>query len=626
MKKLFAFIAVMAISAATAQTTIAAEKQDGKEPHVAGFVQNKFWDNWELQLGLGPNFTLKTGSGFRGSTNFGIYGAAVKWFHPVFGVRFTVEGGWISYRLTYPSSAQKNVNHSFIYGHPDFMINLSNWIGGYKPRVYNADLFVGFGLGSVALTSKEKRTFDYAANIGLQNRFHLGKKQAVSLDITVQYQIGKHILFPAEDVDIPAGHLQGINAYFGATYRFNKRTYDRSGMTEDEAKAMLDRISKAEKRANDAQVENGALKTAIACTNADPKASIDAAEQAIDKSLADAQAALDEAKAKVNTGMDDSQAAANGGAAKAAKQAATELADAKASVAAADVAVEKGLSNAEAALKAVKKSTGAELDTDLAPAKDKAEKGLAATDSAVADARVALVKANRAAAEATAVAEANPQDVNAKKAAKKAQKEAKKAEKALEKAAKKAAKKAGKSTSATSIQDAKAQANNGIQEAQAALDGAKAQAAQGVQAGRDHLAAAEAAEAARRAAEEAAKQRKYVQAANSKDAVDSGNCDDLNFFTYGVGSLSKTDKYRLNVIANKIKNDDSDKVYRIEGYADPNTGSKKCNEKLAAKRAKSVYDYLVKQGVSTDRLSYQGCGTENLPFNSDRENRVTVIY
>jgi outer membrane protein OmpA-like peptidoglycan-associated protein len=70
---------------------------------------------------------------------------------------------------------------------------------------------------------------------------------------------------------------------------------------------------------------------------------------------------------------------------------------------------------------------------------------------------------------------------------------------------------------------------------------------------------------------------------------------------------------------------------RIElgGHTD-NVGRPEANQKLSEQRAKAVYDYLVKKGISADRLTYKGYGqTEPVADNTTpegrRQNRRTVF-
>lgn len=64
MKKFLSILAVSTFVLFAADNVVAANQQGGgKTPHVKGFVSNGFWDNWEIQGGVGLSFNLGTGSG-----------------------------------------------------------------------------------------------------------------------------------------------------------------------------------------------------------------------------------------------------------------------------------------------------------------------------------------------------------------------------------------------------------------------------------------------------------------------------------------------------------------------------------------------------------------------------------
>ncbi|MBR2962539.1 MAG: OmpA family protein [Alistipes sp.] len=415
MKKFFVFFAALVAFVASAQLVNAEEK-----PHVQGFISNKFWDNWEIQAGAGPTFMLNTGSASSTTGNGSFVSGAgyigvAKWFHPVFGIRFAGEGGKFTY-LSQPTPnvyGENEISTAFIFVHPDFMVNLSNWIGGYKEgRVYNAILTAGAGLAVTSLDHPKTREMEFAFNFGLQNRFNVCK--SLSLDLTVNYMLARAHLFPTHTLPVgpDSGHFHALNVYVGFTYRFNRRTFDRSGATEDEAKATLARLASAEQSLAAAESDNARLKKV-------------AAEQA---------KALEAATAQV--------------------------------------------AERDAALKA---------------------------------------------AEAKLVAQ-------------------------------------------------------------------------------------------------------NAQATSAKEAVSSDNFDEILFYLYGHGVLNANNKTRLDLLAEHIKNSKCDKVYKIEGFADPQTGSKKANERLAGKRARLVYEYLLSKGVSESKIEWKNCGTQELPFNSKEQNRVVVVF
>lgn len=371
--------------------------QNDRPKHVAGFISNGFWDNWEIQGGAGPNFMLGTGISTSDAVFAGGYLAFGKWFHPVFGVRVTGEGGRWS----------QDGHWSYIHVHPDFMVNLSNWIGGYKKRVYNAVLYAGAGFAVGALDTPDVRTYHFLANVGLQNRFRVC--DAVSIDIQVQYDLGKGSFRPVATPKSP--HFHGLTATAGFTVSFNKRTFDRSGATEEQAKAALEQLNRHKAGEQKALAEKAAA----------------------EKQAADSQAELETVKQALNDAQDQAEALA--------KQ----------------------------------------------------------------------------------------------------------------------------------------------------LDEQKA------------------------------------QAETAKEAVSTDNYDEMIFYSYGYGVLTDTAKKRLDLIAEHIKNSKKP-VFKIDGFSDPETGSQSCNIRLAEKRARLVYEYLLSKGVPADRMVYRNCGTQNCPFGKPRHNRIVVIY
>jgi outer membrane protein OmpA-like peptidoglycan-associated protein len=78
----------------------------------------------------------------------------------------------------------------------------------------------------------------------------------------------------------------------------------------------------------------------------------------------------------------------------------------------------------------------------------------------------------------------------------------------------------------------------------------------------------------------------------------------------------------LNIVAKYLKTHPDVKV-KIKGYTD-NIGSKKYNDKLALKRAKTVKQYLVKLGVSPNRIMIDGVGkSEYIVSNNNELDRFT---
>lgn len=400
MKKLGIIIATIACAFVFAGSASAADKTESKTPHVKGFVTNRFWDNWEIQAGVGPTFNMGTGSGISNSVLAGAYIGVGKWFHPVFGVRVAGEGG----KFTHTMLNGNECNWSYLFIHPDFMADLTNWIGGYKEkRIWNSIIYLGAGVGVSALNTPSDRTVQFVGDLGWQNRFRVCK--AVSLDLTLEYMLADSQFRP--ETCTKSNRFHGLNVYVGATYRFNKRTFDRSGATEDEAKAMLANLEKSRNEAAAAKAKNDKL-----------------------QNLADKQAK-------------------------------------------------------------------------------------------------ALEEAERLAAE-----------------------------------------------QAEALKNAK---------------------------------------------------KERPQAGSAKEAVDTDNYDEMLFYAYGYSTLSDTNKKRLDLIAEHIKASDK-QVFRVDGFADKQTGSQRANERLAGKRARIAADYLVSKGVERSRLDVRNCGTTDCPFGKPAHNRIVVIY
>lgn len=80
----------------------------------------------------------------------------------------------------------------------------------------------------------------------------------------------------------------------------------------------------------------------------------------------------------------------------------------------------------------------------------------------------------------------------------------------------------------------------------------------------------------------------------------------------------------------KVMRDYPETKWKIEGHTD-NTGSQKLNRALSINRAKSVYNYFVNNGISSNRLSYNGYGSDYPIADNTTETgkalnrRVTIV-
>ena len=120
------------------------------------------------------------------------------------------------------------------------------------------------------------------------------------------------------------------------------------------------------------------------------------------------------------------------------------------------------------------------------------------------------------------------------------------------------------------------------------------------------------------------KQKKELEATlpenTTVETINNGEALKVTFdsgilFATNSSTLSDASKSALRNFANSLKaNPDTD--IKIVGYTD-NTGKIDYNQLLSEKRAKSVYDYLMLQGISSDRMYYEGRGVHDPVASND---------
>lgn len=126
------------------------------------------------------------------------------------------------------------------------------------------------------------------------------------------------------------------------------------------------------------------------------------------------------------------------------------------------------------------------------------------------------------------------------------------------------------------------------------------------------------------------KQKKELQATlpeeTTVETINNGEALKVTFdsgilFATNSSTLSEASKSALRNFASSLKaNPDTD--IKIIGYTD-NTGKVDYNQTLSEKRARSVYDYLMQQGISSDRMVYEGRGVHDpVADNNTAEGRA----
>ena len=213
-------VAVLACAAVSAQET-ATEK-----PRWKGVETNKFWHNWELSLGGGiSHLDINTRGGELGkvgaNTGWNINGAATKWFHPIVGARAQVDLGEFMNMI----DNDTKFHTPYAYIHADAMLNLSNWIGGYREdRVYYAIPYLSFGYSATCFDRKDLHSNgEFSAGIGLLNKFRVTEYLDIQLDLRTWLLPGRGV---NEAVLTPGKYAPALVGSVGVAYRFNKRDWN----------------------------------------------------------------------------------------------------------------------------------------------------------------------------------------------------------------------------------------------------------------------------------------------------------------------------------------------------------------------------------------------------------------
>ena len=299
------YLAALAAALLSVSSLAAQEKADTSavdpKPSFAGFVTNGFWDNWEISIGGGTGLALfnKENPGSAGDY-FGGLGelSFTKWLHPVIGFRAVFQGGVYSN----VNADLATVKWPFVTLHADAMINLSNWIGGYKERrVYYAVPYLGMAYmaGNFTQAAKDRNNFNpttqgFALAYGLQNKFRVSNSIDVNLEISGL--LTKDEMNPAR-TKTSGQFMNALNLTAGLSYRFGKRDFTRgaAGYTKADVEALK---AEAERAAAQVEADKAAkedLSDELAQAEKDAAAAQQRADQA-EKQLADAQAELEALK------------------------------------------------------------------------------------------------------------------------------------------------------------------------------------------------------------------------------------------------------------------------------------------------------------------------------------------
>ena len=95
------------------------------------------------------------------------------------------------------------------------------------------------------------------------------------------------------------------------------------------------------------------------------------------------------------------------------------------------------------------------------------------------------------------------------------------------------------------------------------------------------------------------------------------------FFTIGNSVIAKSQASKITEIVNYMKENPDAKI-TLTGYADKGTGSDAINDKVAARRAQTVYNALAAKGVAKSRMIKKSAGSRVQPYSENGMNRVTI--
>jgi outer membrane protein OmpA-like peptidoglycan-associated protein len=156
---------------------------------------------------------------------------------------------------------------AFIMPHVDAVINLSNWIGGYRnDRLYYANLFLGAGFG---VTDIEKGDGNCGVGltgvVGLINTFRVSK--AIDINIELEAAALGTADMPSKLPTDDSHFNQIYSATVGVTYRFNKRDWEKA-YSQTEVNGYLASIAALEAGLADAHRNEGKLAERLAAQKA----------------------------------------------------------------------------------------------------------------------------------------------------------------------------------------------------------------------------------------------------------------------------------------------------------------------------------------------------------------------
>lgn len=260
---------------------VTAQEKTGEKLRWKGHETNKFWDNWEISAGFGNSFLdVSTGTStgdpgkFLDRNSWNANFAVTKWFVPIIGMRLQLDGGqYQNYSKNEAVYGTGLYQTPYVFVHADVMINLSNWIGGYREdRVYYIIPYAGFGFHASSFTDDSEGQYngELSVTAGLLNKFRVCKCLDIELDLRT-WVLRESSLLPA--IQQGGSYAFAYSASVGLAYRFNKRNWTKAysqsdvdgylaaiGDLNNRLNDANNKLADANKRIGDADAENARLK------------------------------------------------------------------------------------------------------------------------------------------------------------------------------------------------------------------------------------------------------------------------------------------------------------------------------------------------------------------------------
>ena len=150
-------------------------------------VQNGWWDNWFIDLGVTHLSTYadsEHGLGvnknpfWTGRRNWGGELSIGKWATANFGLRLKGQAAWMTQVVSANGAENPTLKQVSLELQP--MLNLTNLFGGYKPRWWEISLYAGFGVLDVV---SDGGGMSMIADLGVMNTWNITKRFHINLDI-----------------------------------------------------------------------------------------------------------------------------------------------------------------------------------------------------------------------------------------------------------------------------------------------------------------------------------------------------------------------------------------------------------------------------------------------------------